>query len=224
MDRNKIVQSILRISLVALAAKLLFSVKVSFAIGSAWLLFSLRNSIVPLSGAFGGTVGASAFFMCNALALFLFKGAIPLSYLAYSGIPTFFSSLYWALDSRFMRAGIPAICMMLFWAHPIGMQAFPYAFFWVIPFLYAFRKNKNLQNLNLFGICLASTFTAHAVGSVLWLYTTSMPASYWYSLMPIVPLERTLFALGMFMAYKLFSKLFAMRLQLSLNNEVTQAQ
>ena len=222
MERNKIVQSITRTLFLAIVAKLLSTIKVSFAIGSMWLFFSLRNCIAPLSGGFGGLLGVSLFFTFNAAAVFLFKGAIPFSYLAYSGIPTFFSSLYWASDSRFMRAVVPAMCMILFWLHPIGIQAFPYALFWLIPFFYAFKKNQIL-----FVTCLASTFTAHAVGSVLWLYTTSMQASYWYSLMPIVPLERMLFATGMYVAYRLFLRLFATKwlsLNRPSNRAATQAQ
>ena len=119
VERNKIVQSITRTLFLAIVAKLLSTIKVSFAIGSMWLFFSLRNCIAPLSGGFGGLLGVSLFFTFNAAAVFLFKGAIPFSYLAYSGIPTFFSSLYWASDSRFMRAVVPAMCMILFWLHPI---------------------------------------------------------------------------------------------------------
>jgi hypothetical protein len=50
---------------------------------------------------------------------------------------------------------------------------------------------------NIFFTSLGSTFTAHAVGSVIWLYTIPMTAGMWLALIPIVALERLCFATGM---------------------------
>ncbi len=49
--------------------------------------------------------------------------------------------------------------------------------------------------------CLASTFIAHSVGSVLWLYTGTMSAAVWMSLIPVVAIERFVFAGGMMVVY-----------------------
>ncbi len=46
---------------------------------------------------------------------------------------------------------------------------------------------------------LASTFIAHAVGSVIWLYTVPMVASAWLALIPIVACERLLYTAGIVM-------------------------
>ena len=59
--------------------------------------------------------------------------------------------------------------MILFIAHPVGAAAAPYAFYWFIPIFIAMMRNRTLWH-----DALASTFTAHAVGSVIWLYTVPM--------------------------------------------------
>ena len=204
MNSSPKASSIIRTIFLFIASKLLAFMKVSFAIGACWTLFSLRNMISPLAGAFGGIAGASFFFASNVMYLLLFKKIITLSYLAYSGIPTFFAGLYWAIPSRMMRAGVPAVCMLLFMLHPVGMVAWPYALFWFVPIAIAC-----MQTSSIFLTSLASTFTAHAVGSVLWLYSTSMGADYWYSLLPIVPVERLLFAVGMTATHMICSWLFS---------------
>ncbi len=204
MNNTQKAVPIMRTIFLFMVSKLLACMKVSFAIGAAWTLFSLRNMIAPLAGAFGGTAGASFFFASNLIYLLLFKKTFLLSQLAYSGIPTFFAGLYWATSSRLIRAGVPALCMFLFMLHPEGMAAWPYAFFWLMPIVLAYRNTESI-----FVTALGSTFTAHAVGSVLWLYTTSMGASYWYALLPIVPAERLLFAVGMTASHMIFSWLFS---------------
>lgn len=200
MAQNSLLRSLIRTMIIAAIAKIASLIKVSCAIGSSYLFFSFRNSIVPLVGAFAGAVGAGLYFVGSAAISFFVKDAAPLSFLAYSGIPTLFSSLYWTVHARSIKAVIPALCMVLFLIHPIGIQAWPYALFWLIPFALAFKKEQSI-----FMTALASTFIAHAVGSVLWLYTTSMEPSYWYALIPIVPLERMLFAAGTTVCYRAFS-------------------
>ena len=195
---------IMRTVFLFIISKLLACMKVSFAIGACWTLFSLRNMIAPLAGVFGGIAGASFFFASNLMYLLLFKKAISLSYLAYSGIPTFFAGLYWATSSRAIRAGVPTLCMFLFMLRPEGMAAWPYALFWLVPIAIACMRTSSI-----FLTSLASTFTAHAVGSVLWLHTTSMGTDYWYALLPMVPIERLLFAVGMTASHIIFSWLFS---------------
>jgi hypothetical protein len=63
---------------------------------------------------------------------------------------------------------------------------------------------------SLFLQALGSTFIAHAVGSVIWLYTVPMTAAMWMGLMPIVLFERIAFALGMVIAHYVISFIFEM--------------
>lgn len=187
-------------------SKMVSIVKIGFAVGGFWTGFSLSNAVAPLVGVYAGLLGSGAFLTGNVLFALFLKKSIPLSYLAYSGIPTFFASLYWASPSFFIRALIPAICMLLFVLHPIGAQAWPYALFWLLPIaFYVTQKSKS----HIFFTALGSTFVAHAVGSVIWLYTSSMAATYWYSLLPIVPIERVTYAIGMVLFYHLFQQVFS---------------
>lgn len=202
---NKSVRiSTARSAAIIFTSKLLSFIKMSFAIGTFWTAFSLRTMLTPLVGAFGGMMGIGMLCASSVAHALFFKKALTLSFLAYSGIPTLLASLYWATESRAIRAVIPAVCLLLFVAHPQGMLAAPYALFWLIPIVIAYQSNHSI-----FLISLGSTFTAHAAGSVLWLYSTGMQASYWYSLLPLVPAERLLLATGMAISHMLFSSLFS---------------
>ncbi len=192
-----------RAFIIVCVSKLFSLVPFTYVLGTFKTIFSLSNITGPLVGAFGGVWGAFSFFTGNLVWALFFKKSILFSSFAFSGIATVCASLYWACASRFVRIGIPALCMLLFVVHPIGMHAWPYAFFWLIPCTIAFQKKQHI-----FFTALGSTFTAHAVGSVLWLYGTAMAAEHWYALMPLVPGERFLCAAGMTAVYFIFSWIF----------------
>lgn len=179
-------------------------IKVSFLFGSQAIWFSGINSVLPLSGAFGGSLGASLVFVVRQLLHFFFFRTISLKFLVF-GIPGFFASLYWSTNHIAVRLLLPLACMILFIVHPIGGQAFFYSFYWLIPVVLYFFPKKSL-----FLTALGSTFIAHAVGSVIWCYTVPMTATMWIALMPIVALERILFALGMVAAHHAISFVFRM--------------
>lgn len=90
---------------------------------------------------------------------------------------------------------IPVIGMILFWANPVGAEAWGYALLWLIPIAASFLAS------NLFMRSLASTFQAHIVGSLAFLYFVGLPASAWWALIPLVIVERTLFAAGISITY-----------------------
>ena len=176
--------------------------KASFLVGSQMIWFSGVNSILPLSGAFGGVLGAGVIFLMRQLVHLLCFKTISLSFLAMC-IPGFCASLYWASNHFLIRLLLPLLCMILFVAHPVGGQAFFYALYWLIPIVLYFVPQRSL-----FLTALGSTFVAHAVGSVIWCYTVPMTSALWMGLLPIVILERTLFALGMVIAHHVISMIF----------------
>ena len=90
---------------------------------------------------------------------------------------------------------IPIAGMLLFWANPVGAEAWGYALLWLIPIAASFLAS------NLFMRSLASTFQAHIVGSLAFLYFVGLPASAWWALIPLVIVERTLFAAGISITY-----------------------
>lgn len=90
---------------------------------------------------------------------------------------------------------IPIAGMLLFWANPVGAEAWGYALLWLIPIAASFFAS------NLFARSLASTFQAHVIGSLAFLYLVGLPASAWWALIPLVIVERTLFAAGISVTY-----------------------
>ena len=104
-------------------------------------------------------------------------------------LPGLFGAFYWSSYSPIIRVCVPALCIVLFISHPVGSQAYAYSFFWFIPLcMYA------LKTRSLFAEALGSTFVVHAVGSVIWLYTVPMTAAQWWMLIPVVMVERLVFA------------------------------
>lgn len=169
--------------------------KVSFIIGSSMAFFSAFNIIAPLSGAFGGLTNSILIAGLGIMGSLL-SGKALLSHLVISyHLPTFFASAYW-YSGALIRLFLPIICMFLFIIHPVGMAAWVYSLYWLIPIaIYYSKKNS------LFFNALGSTFIAHAVGSVIWLYTMPMSPIQWITLIPIVALERFAFALGMVLVH-----------------------
>jgi hypothetical protein len=79
--------------------------------------------------------------------------------------------------------------MALFIIHPVGLLASAYSLYWLIPVGCYF-----IARTSIFSAALASTFIAHAVGSVMWLYLQPTTAQYWLTLIPVVAAERLIFA------------------------------
>jgi hypothetical protein len=100
---------------------------------------------------------------------------------------------------------VPVIAMIGFWAHPEGLKAWYYALYWLIPIaMYFLRDNF------IFARALGTTFIAHAVGSVLWIWVFNMKAAIWISLIPVVWKERGLMALGITLTFIIFNYLLSL--------------
>ncbi len=90
------------------------------------------------------------------------------------------------------RLMLPLICMALFIYHPTGLVAYNYAALWLIPLFLAFFKSHA-------SLSIGSSFAAHAVGSVVWLYLfPALPSTVWSGLVYLVLLERALIAAGIY--------------------------
>lgn len=202
MNIMKIMTNSLKAVSYASFLKLSGLIKVSFLLGSQMIWFSGVNSVLPLAGAFGGVLGAGLVFLMRQILHLVFFKTVSLSFLAMC-IPGFCASLYWATNHYVIRLLLPIACMGLFIAHPVGSQAFFYSLYWLIPVVLYFVPRKSL-----FLHALGSTFVAHAVGSVIWCYTVPMTVGMWTALMPIVILERVLFAFGMVVAYHMITFVF----------------
>lgn len=179
----------------------LMPLKMSYIVGSYCSFFSMAGGLVPLTGAFVGVSGACAVFMMRLGVRALFSSCTILSVFS-SFVPGFIASAAWIESYKFVRFFIPLVCMVAFLVHPVGGAAWAYTLFWLIP-MALYVSNTD----HVFVRALSSTLVAHAVGSVFWLYLhPSMTASMWLALIPVVIVERLLFASAMTSVY-LFAQL-----------------
>ncbi|MFH0836154.1 MAG: hypothetical protein V1834_03255 [Candidatus Micrarchaeota archaeon] len=181
---------ILFIGLFAIAAVLLDQINFSAIMGTQNQSFTLFQFFAPITAAFLGPIpgvisvllaqGANFFLLNKEATLFTLLRFAPMALAAY----------YFAVKTR-LGIVFPALCMALFWIHPIGGQVWFYPLYWLIPIAVELWFKSNL-----FAKSLGTTFTAHAVGSVLFLYSVPSPPSLWLALIPVVAMERFMFALG----------------------------
>lgn len=168
------------------------SAKIGFIFGSKYSYFNYFHTVCPLFGLLGiASVAAQ-----TAISYTSFTNAS----LLLLHIPTIGASLYWAqrnqIMMRYVVRMLSVLGIVLFVAHPVGLQAALYASFWLVPFGLSFISRPSIV-VSAF----ISTFIAHEVGSLLWLYYGELSATEWLSLLPVVPVERTCMALLMVVSY-----------------------
>jgi hypothetical protein len=195
---QKFSKNIFKISLSICLASILIVlrlIKISPLWGGCFSYFSLTDVLMPLSGLAG--FGMACFFFATRImvrSLFFNIGLIAAVY----HIPGLCASFYWC-NTQLQRAiGIilPVMCMVLFILHPVGRAAALYALLWSIPLLLSlYGARTPLQK------SLVSTFIAHSIGSVIWLYTKQLAPAEWLALIPVVIIERFTFACIMTMVY-----------------------
>lgn len=169
--------------------------KLSFAWGSHKFMFSGFLAVAPLLGSILAPLG-SITVLASYFGLKYLIGGTALTF----GIPTLFATLSWSSNnsknyilSFALNLLVPLSCMALFATHPTGEIAFAYSLYWLIPVALWTLDRLNVLR-GTFSIALQSSFVAHAVGSVMWLYILGMPATKWLSLIPLVAVERLVFA------------------------------
>ncbi|MBM3893087.1 hypothetical protein FJ365_01640 [Candidatus Dependentiae bacterium] len=173
--------------------------------GSFRSVLSGINIVLPLAG---GLFGMS--MVCWLISsLWLVKTFFLTKALTF-GIPSACAMLSWASNSKksatkninfLINAFLPALCMVVFMMHPASCGAWPYALYWLIPIaIWAINHSQNSL------LCaLQSTFVAHAVGSVMWVFLVPMTTSQWLALIPMVMLERISIAVLAASLYKITS-------------------
>jgi len=188
-------KKLLFLSIFTVIALLCYQVNFSSVLGTSNQSFTLFQFIGPIgAGIFSPLFGAVSILTVEVLNL---------AFKAYSGVaidlftlvrvlPMVFAAIYFGTNAKNKAAAVvPLVCMGLFVMHPIGQQAWLYAMYWLIPVIGVFWMKENLLMRSL-----GTTFTAHAVGSVAFLYLFGMTPAFWLALIPIVFAERVLFALG----------------------------
>jgi len=186
----------------------LVSFKINFSqlVGNSAQYFTFFQFFGPIAGAFLGPVAGIYSVLVAQLADFAILGRQVDAISLLRVLPMLFASLYFAL---FLKKGslkdagiiVPIACIALFVLNPVGMQAWYYSLFWTIPVI------AKIFSKNLFLRSLGATFSAHAVGGAIWVWTVPMTAEQWTLLIPITAAERVLFALGISVSFILFNNL-----------------
>lgn len=162
--------------------------------------FTLFDFFAPSAGAFIGTVpGVIAVFLMQLINL-LIHGGKTIDLAGFIRLfPTLFAVAYFA-KKRTSNILIPVLAIIGFNLNPVGRSAWQYSLFWLIPIAaHFFRKNLFIRSLG-------ATFTAHAVGGVLWVWAFGLSRGIWLALIPQVIMERIVMAAGITASYVILSK------------------
>lgn len=182
-------------------------IPLSQILGASDSNFTAFDLISPIPTALLGPVaGIAAIFISKMTALIALGKPIELFTFARilppiaAGIFFYYYNIKSGLMPKVAHILIPITAMALFMFHPaiIGTAAMVYPLYWLIPIAVAFIPKYTIFR------ALGATFTQHAVGTILFLYT--IPAlqqpNFWLALIPLVALERFFFALGITGSYK----------------------
>lgn len=186
-------------------------------LAGAKVKFTLFDLFAPISGAFlGSFLGIFAVVVMQLFNLTIhgFTNIDNSSILKLAAtlrfLPLAFGVWYFALSHK--KSGnsklillIPLLSIIAFNLHPIGRTVWFYSLFWFTPlFVWPFRQRF------LVARSLGSTFTAHAIGGAIWIWAFNLPAAVWISLIPVVVLERSIFALGISASYIFLNNVLAL--------------
>jgi len=172
---------------------LALQISISRIIGSTQS-FTLFDFFAPTIGLFLNSIpGAISVMSVKLFDLFFIKQAVDfISFVRLLPLPL--AALYMGTQAK-KKSLIAVFCMILFIVHPIGKQVWTYSLYWLIPIIASFFPKR------LFLKALGSTFTAHAVGSTIFLYSFGLTPKIWLSLIPVVFIERFSFAVGIYASY-----------------------
>lgn len=188
-------KNLLFLALFAVAGFIALQIPLTQLVGSK-VKFTLFDLLGPTAGGFIG-VGAG---MLAALVVQLGNWLSHGGQIIDAGtIIRFFPMLaavaYFAGKNKFNWL-VPALAIIAFVSHPVGRQVWYFAGYWLIPIALYFVREKSLL-----ARALGATFSAHAVGGALWIYFFPMTPAIWQGLIPIVAIERSIFALGIAGSY-----------------------
>lgn len=201
-------KKILFILLFTIIALIGYQINFSALVGSDNQTFTLFQFFGPIAGGFLGPVFGAVSVLLAQLINFAFAGKEIEIINIIRLVPMLLAAIYFGTKATKTFKGvltviIPLGAMAAFIIHPVGNEAWIYSMYWLIPVI------AKVFHKNLFMRSLGATFTAHAVGSVLWLYTVPMTAQQWMALIPIVAYERALFAIGIAVSFIAFTTLLS---------------
>lgn len=199
LSKKRVLFIVLFFALVLIGRNINFSP----VIGADNQFFTLFQFFGPTAGAFLGPIFGLITVFFSQLADFLIAGKEWTWINLFRFLPMLLAVYYFGSKKRIFSAVLPLICMVLFILHPLGREAWFFSLYWLIPILGKILPEKLPGRL--FFRSYGATFTAHAVGSTIWLYTVPSTVGMWVGLIPIVLYERFLFGLGIAGSYVLFT-------------------
>lgn len=197
-------KNVLFIAIFAIVGFIALQIPVAELEGSR-VKFTVYDAFAPVVGAFIGSIpGVIAVFLMQFFHFLAHGARIEDAGTIIRFFPMLFAALYFAKKRKFDLI-IPAVAIAAFLAHPIGRDVWYFSLFWTIPIFAYFLRDRFL-----FARALGATFTAHAVGGALWIWTFSLPAPVWNSLILAVVVERLLFAVGITGSFVLVNNLLCL--------------
>lgn len=166
--------------------------------------FTLYDFIAPSIGAFTTTIpGIFAVLLTQMINIVLHgTGSVTLGSIIRL-FPVLFAVFYFS-KKRLVNLLIPLIAIVGFNLNPIGRSAWQYSLLWLIPIAAHFYRK------NLFVRSLGATFTAHAVGGLLWVWAFGLSKTIWLALIPQTLIERTLMAVGISVSFVVISNILSL--------------
>ncbi|MBI4272602.1 hypothetical protein HY621_02010 [Candidatus Uhrbacteria bacterium] len=153
--------------------------------------FTLFDAFAPIAGSFlGGAFGIVSVVVMKALNGFVHRADMVDIGFAIRLLPTLFAVWYFSSKRKSLLI-VPLLAIIAFNLNPVGRQVWFFSLFWTIPIICHFLRERFLL-----ARALGATFNAHAVGGAIWVWMVPLPASVWVGLIPVVIIERSLFALG----------------------------
>jgi len=200
MDFSKFLdgRKILFVAIFAVLSFIAAGINFSPLLGTENQSFTYFQFFAPATGFFLGPIAGAISVLAAQAALLVSGGSFSLFNIARL-LPMVLAAYYFGAKNKRLVSLIPLACMALFIAHPIGMQAWFYSLFWLIPLAAALFKE------NLFLKSLGATFTAHAIGATAFIYLLPSTPELWAALVPVTAFERLLFACGISVSFIAFN-------------------
>jgi len=201
LNKKRIIFMLLFFVLVLIANKINFSALV----GAEKQYLTFFQFFGPLAGSFLGVIYGVLTVLFSQLADFFIVGKEWNWLNILRLLPMLFAAYYFGSKKKIVSAVVPLVCMGLFILHPVGRVAWVYSLFWLIPVLAQILPEKVPGKL--FFRSFGATFTAHAIGTIIWIYTIPITAEQWIALIPITAMERFAFGTGIAVSYVLLNSL-----------------
>jgi len=198
---KEIYKKIITLALFITVGFITMQVPFSQLIGVENLKFSLFDFYGPIAGAFFSSIIGLATVFTMQIINWAWNGFTLDLITLLRFLPMLMAVIYFSRKTKLILI-VPSIAMIMFWLHPEGRGAWYYALYWLIPFIAYLIPNKYI-----IARALGATFTAHCIGSVIFLYALNLKSAVWLSLMPIVWKERILMAVGITITYLIFNSL-----------------